>query len=261
MTELSPRARALFESARRGGAPSSQRKAALLARLEKTVGAPSTSAPVASLHVLAGFAGLAAAMLGIVSLLAAHIFVFPETRSPQPQPEARRAPPPTALPASFDSAPITAVVPADAIVVTERAPRSREETARSREETARSREETARSREETARTVARPSRHGPPAASSAVDPSNELTLLRAAQTARRERRFDDALSLLDMHAARFPRGLLAPERQVTQALVLCESGARTEGRVLAAPLRTSAWAGALATACGSPEDDQEHADP
>ena len=247
MTELSPRARALFESARRGGAPSSQRKAALLARLEKTVGAPSTSAPVASLHVLAGFAGLAAAMLGIVSLLAAHIFVFPETRSPQPQPEARRAPPPTALPASFDSAPITAVVPADAIVVTERAPRSREETARSREETA--------------RTVARPSRHGPPAASSAVDPSNELTLLRAAQTARRERRFDDALSLLDMHAARFPRGLLAPERQVTQALVLCESGARTEGRVLAAPLRTSAWAGALATACGSPEDDQEHADP
>jgi hypothetical protein len=67
--------------------------------------------------------------------------------------------------------------------------------------------------------------------------------------------------LLDMHAARFPRGLLAPERQVTQALVLCESGARTEGRVLAAPLRTSAWAGALATACGSPEDDQEHADP
>jgi hypothetical protein len=247
MTELSPRARALFESARRGGAPSSQRKAALLARLEKTVGAPSTSAPVASLHVLAGFAGLAAAMLGIVSLLAAHIFVFPETRSPQPQPEARRAPPPTALPASFDSAPITAVVPADAIVVTERAPRSREETARSREETA--------------RTVARPSRHGPPAASSAVDPSNELTLLRAAQTARRERRFDDALSLLDMHAARFPRGLLAPERQVTQALVLCESGARTEGRVLAAPLRTSAWAGALATACGSLEDDQEHADP
>ena len=81
------------------------------------------------------------------------------------------------------------------------------------------------------------------------DLAAELALLRAALRARRTGDVAAALDALDAHEARFPLGVLANERDVTRAAVICESGDLERGRALAAPFASSAWGGALARAC------------
>jgi hypothetical protein len=74
----------------------------------------------------------------------------------------------------------------------------------------------------------------------AAEPSTlaqETTLLRDADRALRAGDTTAALSLLDEHAARFPRGALAPERSAERLIVFCQVGAadsRAVARFLAA---------------------------
>lgn len=87
--------------------------------------------------------------------------------------------------------------------------------------------------------------------------TEELLLLRRAQTARRAHRYAGALAALREHARRFPDGTLASERDVARALVLCESGRLEEGRALAVPFARSAWAASLDEACADSIDSSE----
>ncbi len=67
-----------------------------------------------------------------------------------------------------------------------------------------------------------------------MDPIDSLTeenkLLAAAHAELSRGNAGAALALLDEHAARFPRGTLAPERRATRAMALCKAGRVEEGR-------------------------------
>lgn len=81
----------------------------------------------------------------------------------------------------------------------------------------------------------RPSDARQPAPSDAtaevVDPLQEETKLLAAAHAELSRgNAAGALVILDQHAAKFPRGTLAPERRATRAMALCKAGRTDEGR-------------------------------
>ncbi|MFT5354100.1 MAG: hypothetical protein ACI9KE_001301 [Polyangiales bacterium] len=58
--------------------------------------------------------------------------------------------------------------------------------------------------------------------------SDELGLLRAAQRARIQGNFDEALRRLEEHNRRFPAGLLAAERDGTRVFVLCDASRGVE---------------------------------
>ena len=64
------------------------------------------------------------------------------------------------------------------------------------------------------------------------DVAAELALVRQASTAKREGKLGEALSLLGDHAKRFPGGVLAQEREVLRAEVLCARGNKTQARTL-----------------------------
>ncbi len=65
----------------------------------------------------------------------------------------------------------------------------------------------------------------------AVDPLQEEAKLLAAAHAELSRgNAGAALVILDQHAARFPRGTLAPERRATRAMALCKAGRTDEGK-------------------------------
>lgn len=60
----------------------------------------------------------------------------------------------------------------------------------------------------------------------------ELALVRQANTAKKTGKLDEALSLLSEHAKQFPGGVLAQEREVLRAEVLCARGDETQARTL-----------------------------
>lgn len=65
----------------------------------------------------------------------------------------------------------------------------------------------------------------------AVDSLQEETKMLAAAHAELSRgNAAAALVILDQHAAKFPRGTLAPERRATRAMALCKAGRTDEGR-------------------------------
>lgn len=67
--------------------------------------------------------------------------------------------------------------------------------------------------------------------SAAVDSLDEETrLLTAAHAELSRGNAEAALQLLDTHAARFPKGILAPERRAARAMALCKLGRTEEGR-------------------------------
>jgi hypothetical protein len=68
----------------------------------------------------------------------------------------------------------------------------------------------------------------PPPAS---DLAQETRLLRDADRALRAGDPASALTLLDQHAARFPKGALAPERTAERLIVTCELGVADPRRV------------------------------
>jgi len=58
----------------------------------------------------------------------------------------------------------------------------------------------------------------------------ELPLLQSAQEALRNGDVDRALALLDLHARRFPEGMLAPERRAVHAMAVCRKSGRAAGQ-------------------------------
>lgn len=58
----------------------------------------------------------------------------------------------------------------------------------------------------------------------------ETRLITAAHAALSRGNAAGALALLDEHAAKFPRGALAPERRAARAMALCKAGRAEEGR-------------------------------
>lgn len=85
---------------------------------------------------------------------------------------------------------------------------------------------------------ATPTTRAPVASISAAseDPlATENALLARAQQAIASGNAGQALAVLDEHARRFPRGMLAPEREAARAIALCGAGRTSEGRAQAAP--------------------------
>jgi hypothetical protein len=74
-------------------------------------------------------------------------------------------------------------------------------------------------------------RRAPPPAAPASDLTEETRLLRDADRALRAGNTAKAISLLDEHAARFPKGALAPERAAERLIVSCELGVADQRRV------------------------------
>lgn len=71
----------------------------------------------------------------------------------------------------------------------------------------------------------------PAASSTAVDSLQEETrLLAAAHAALSRGDAASALVLIDEHAARFPSGVLAPERRAARAMALCKQGRAADGQ-------------------------------
>jgi len=56
--------------------------------------------------------------------------------------------------------------------------------------------------------------------------------VRQANTAKKSGKLAEALSLLSKHAKQFPGGVLAQEREVLRAEVLCARGDKTQARTL-----------------------------
>ncbi|WP_437932435.1 hypothetical protein WMF37_25305 [Sorangium sp. So ce291] len=85
----------------------------------------------------------------------------------------------------------------------------------------------------------------------------EIALLRDAQQALQAGQFAQALSKLDEHASRFPRGVLSTEREASRAIALCRSGRAAPGKAIAAKLLAQNPGSPLATrvraACGQEE--------
>jgi hypothetical protein len=79
------------------------------------------------------------------------------------------------------------------------------------------------------RTVVR--RAPPPPPPPAADLAEETRLLRDADKALRAGAAAKAIALLDEHAARFPKGALAPERTAERLIVSCELGVADRARV------------------------------
>ncbi|WP_434046097.1 MULTISPECIES: hypothetical protein [Sorangium] len=101
-----------------------------------------------------------------------------------------------------------------------------------------------------------------PAATAAARPGSvgldaEIALLRDAQQALQAGQFAQALSKLDEHASRYPRGVLSTEREASRAIALCRSGRAASGRAIAAKLLARSPGSPLATrvraACGQEE--------
>ncbi|AUX40325.1 hypothetical protein SOCE26_017250 [Sorangium cellulosum] len=106
------------------------------------------------------------------------------------------------------------------------------------------------------------SRPAPPAAAAAARPGGggldaEIALLRDAQQALQAGQFAQALSKLNEHASRYPRGVLSTEREASRAIALCRSGSAASGRAIAAKLLAQSPGSPLATrvraACGQEE--------
>jgi hypothetical protein len=94
------------------------------------------------------------------------------------------------------------------------------------------------------------SRPAPPPLAPSLE--GELELLSAAQAALRDRDDLSALALLDAHAARYPNGVLALERDAVRIVALCSSGRLDEGRALRAgndSLASSPLASRIDKAC------------
>lgn len=84
----------------------------------------------------------------------------------------------------------------------------------------------------------------------------ETALLQRARQALQRQAPDVALAALDEHASRYPRGVLALERESSRIHALCLAGRREEAAALATRLShskpSSRWDRILAARCGSP---------
>lgn len=77
----------------------------------------------------------------------------------------------------------------------------------------------------------------PPAETPSLRLAAEAKLIRTAEAQLRANAFGEALDTLGTHARSFPDGALTTERRALQAIALCRTGKRAQGRGEAAALR------------------------
>ena len=271
MSALSPRARDLFARARAEGAPSAARRARVLENVENAIAAPSAHPPLAHPPVI-GRMLLALTVLGAIGLVSWSSIALSRHDAVAEDAVSDDAVAAVSVDAVSVAAVSVAAVSVDAVsddAVSDDAvsPSATPSSARSASLPAVSdrREPDVSAPAALHAPAALVATHGmetpraarpfvaaaPPRAErpDGRDLAAELALLRAALRARRTGDVAAALDALDAHEARFPLGVLANERDVTRAAVICESGDLERGRALAAPFASSAWGGALARAC------------
>ncbi|WAS91423.1 hypothetical protein [Nannocystis punicea] len=93
------------------------------------------------------------------------------------------------------------------------------------------------------RTTPRPPRREPPPASPDADLAAERALIASAQAAHQRKDLSAARAHLDEHARRFPRGLLADERELLRVLTLCDAGETAQAESIARALVAKRGAG------------------
>ncbi|AKU95122.1 hypothetical protein AKJ09_01786 [Labilithrix luteola] len=102
-----------------------------------------------------------------------------------------------------------------------------------------------------------------PGPSAAPDSSlaEEIRLLRGASEASRASNHESALSFVEEHERRFPKGFLADERRVQKVLVLCDLGrrdlARSEARRFTANRPSSPLNARLSSSCAADKQGAE----
>ena len=226
MTELSPRARALFEAGRQSLQPTEQdrqRNLQALARhidgLEPTPEpAPRAGTPVSGL----GLPGITAIVVGL-ALVGAGVFRLGRPQSHE-----------TPL-AAIPSAPLVSASPPSASALEVPAPSA----AAAASEVAPVDVST------TARASARSST-GAPAGDRLAE---EVALLSAAERDLRAGQYQDALRVLNEHRRKFPQGALAQERIAARVQALCGLGRAGEAQTELARLSPKSLHGSRAEAC------------
>lgn len=211
MTELSPKAKALFEQAQTSFEPDAARLARVRASLTAKLGPGSTGGsggPAGTKSLIRkGALGSLAGAVGIGVIVVAVRAFSPAPSSPNAPAEERApaavsVPPPTRVAEVAPQASASSVPPATSL---------------------------------------RPTRVGASAQPSDVDSlAEELALMREVRTALSSGNASRALTLLDEHARRFPRGTLGQERQATRVLALCAAGRVGEARAEAARFEKAA---------------------
>jgi len=287
--ELSAEAKRLFDVAREAYAPNEARVQAVRAALEAKLVAQAATATTAATAtkgamIAKGVAVLGvatAAVVGVTMLGPREAAVAPSAPAVEHAPASAPVVAPTEAPAEAPTVVVPAAAPAPAPAVAPEANAPTEPAAPvSAERPARAPVRA------TPRAVARPqhattpTRTEPPAAvledsppspdavedvHDAVQPREapvvvatdtlaaELELVRAARAALEGGHASRALSLLDAHESRYPRGTLAQERLATRARALCALGrvdeARATARALARVAPDSPHLARLATTC------------
>lgn len=215
MSELDPRTRALIELARGHGTPTPDDAARVRASLASRIAAPDAAQDVAR---VGGKLGLKVLAVVVVTVAAAAVW-FALRSAPTPV----EVQPPAVPPSSAVRVEETLVTPPvetpPVPVVPARAPPRRTKT--------------------------------PPRSTF----GEEMELLGRGRVALRGGAFDEALSALDEHARRFPRGVLREERQAMHAQALCSSGdlarGRREAQVFHEEFPSSALGAAMDAKCGT----------
>ncbi len=233
MSELSPEARALFHAARRAGDPPADAQARIREALRAQVPPPAAkaSAPSVTARLLSAVVLAVAATWGVARARAPR--PSPRTPASAAQPAPRVVPPaPSLEPPPAPAPPVSATPPGVALPP------------------ARPRVHPPRPRAALASTavVVPPARpvEAPPAAPSSLGVAEEVRLVSAARGALRAHDGARALSALDEHQRRFPRGVLAQESSAVRVLALCEVGRVEEARALARRWLASAGSSPLA---------------
>jgi len=176
-------------------------EAALRARLGADVLPPDDAAPSTSRGIASRFVS---PVIGVCVVGGALFFAFRPGATPNAQPKAVNAQPPTAA------------VPSATIAAPPSAEPNRP----------------AKSTPELASSVRSAVSTGSGAPRSERDPlAQEVALLSRATTALNHGSIGEALRALDEHQRLFPNGVLSEERRAALAQVLCTSGRVTEGRV------------------------------
>jgi hypothetical protein len=229
MTELSPRARALFEAGRRSLQPTEQDRLRNLQALSQHIEgleptrdpAPRASTPASAW----GWPGSAAIVVGL-ALVGAGVFQMAG-------PQSKAAPPAAVSAASLASTPVPAATP------TQRVPASSVAIASS--------ESAAVDVPPTPRASARAST----SAKAGDRLAEEVTLLSDAERDLRAGQYQDALRVLNEHRRKFPQGALAQERIAARVQALCGLGRVGEAQAELARLSPKSLHGSRAEACTS----------
>ena len=276
MSDLSPEDRALLDGGGAGDVPSARDRDRIRGRLAARLGvaaglgtvAAATKTAAASTGgvalatkivaalMLVGAIGGGAAIVASRSEQTSTVHPSPPPTSP-PTPPALPAPSPSPPPSPAPSLPLSPSLPPSLPLPLPHPP-PLSAAARTTTPTAVEASAAIATSTSSASTVASPGSTFPSAPAATTTPrdalAEETQLLRDANAATRTGDAGRALSLLDEHARRFPRGVLSEERDAERVLALCGAGRVGEAKLLAASFLSarprSPLAGRVRGSCG-----------